>query len=90
MADPAPYEDRLYTALRSAGVIAGPKQVDAITEAIREIMAEELASLGGHLLGHYSDTDAVTADGTPVLSDHELHPLAQLGGFCLTHFGRDG
>lgn len=87
-----PYEDRLAAALRLAGVIAGPTQVDALTEAIRQIIADELASLGGHLLGTYGgapDPSTLTSAADPGIEIRDA-ALGTLGGFMLSTYGRGG
>jgi hypothetical protein len=90
--DPAPYEDRLAAALRLSGIIAGPTQVDALTEAIRQIVADELASLGGHLLGVYGagpDPATLTSAADPA-AEAQAAALGTLGGFLLQHYGQGG
>lgn len=48
-------------------------------EEVKAAVAEELAALGGHLLGVYSKSEQ---------RDEQDDSLATLGGFLLEHYGK--
>lgn len=92
MPDHSPYEDRLNIALRSVGVFASAEQVDALSTAIRQIIHEEVASLGGHLLSTYGmgqDPSTLTSAADPQ-AEQAAEALGTLGGYLLEHYGQSG
>lgn len=61
-------------------------------DAVRQLVRDELASLGGHLLTTYG-TQAAWPGDAPIVStgnatsNAEAAALARLGGYLLQHYG---
>jgi hypothetical protein len=76
MSDLSSYGDRLTAALRRSGVFAGPDTVETIEAVVRDLVRDELATLGGHLLQE------------SILTSAAYPELEHLAGSLVSRYGK--